>query len=534
MLRYVLLFMALSSPLLGQSPAPAASKEATPKSRPAAESGTTDALASADALMTAHRYDEAISAYKELIGKDPKLAGAHIGLMRSLLRSHQLDDAEASAAAAVAAMPDAPLLHAWYGEVEFRVGKFSDAEREYRAALKLDPNNARGLFGIARLYRMLSMPRTARLTLARAHELAPSDEQITQAWLASLPYAQRLQAMNKPSGDQDGAEQSARVKLATAFSQKKPWVLVGGPRHVEIPLPLIGRHEMWTADVSRKTTGTFSSATGYGLHVKFNDKAATDLLLDTGASGIVIGHGIAEKAGAVKIADSYFGGIGDKGVVRGYIAWVDKIIIGSLEFHDCVVEVSNRGDITDDGGLIGADVFDEFLVTLNFQDKKLVLAPLPNNPNPADPDGVQDRYIAPEMQGFTKFMRFGHDILLPVVVSDKVLANFILDTGAGLTIISPALATRVTKIGGSQWQMKGVSGRVNKVLSGSKVILQFAQMRVESHDLPVLSLDHISDSEGTEISGLISILTLSQLKMTIDYRDGVISLTPYEFQKARE
>ena len=66
---------------------------------------------------------------------------------------------------------------------------------------------------------------------------------------------------------------------------------------------------------------------------------------------------------------------------------------------------------------------------------------MPKNPSGASvDDDWQDRYIAPEMQGFTKFYRFGHDIVVPVVVNDKATGNFILDTGAGLNSMSPRLA----------------------------------------------------------------------------------------------
>jgi hypothetical protein len=82
--------------------------------------------------------------------------------------------------------------------------------------------------------------------------------------------------------------------------------------------------------------------------------------------------------------------------------------------------------------------------------------------------------------------------------------------------------------------MSGVSGKVQEVLTGQKAILQFAKMRIESHDLPVFSTDSVSGSEGTEIAGFIGIRTLVQMKMTIDYRDGLVNLEVYEFRKARE
>jgi hypothetical protein len=161
---------------------------------------------------------------------------------------------------------------------------------------------------------------------------------------------------------------------------------------------------------------------------------------------------------------------------------------------------------------------------------------LPKNPSagPED-DKWQDRYIAPEMQGFTKFYRFYHDMVVPVVVNDKATGNFILDTGAELNSMSKRLAAQVTKAtADDEYRIHGVSGSVQQVLTGQKAILQFAKMRIESHDLPVFSLDNTSANEGTEIAGLIGIKVLVQMKMTIDYRDGLVNLQVYEFKKARE
>jgi hypothetical protein len=139
------------------------------------------------------------------------------------------------------------------------------------------------------------------------------------------------------------------------------------------------------------------------------------------------------------------------------------------------------------------------------------------------------------MQGFTKFYRFDHDIVVPSVVNDKAVGNFILDTGADLNLISPKFAAQVTKAKAEdEYHMKGVSGRVTQVLTGQKAILQFAKMRIESHDLPVSNIDSTSNYAGTEIAGFVGIRTLVQMKMSIDYRDGLVNLEVYEFQKARE
>jgi predicted aspartyl protease len=340
--------------------------------------------------------------------------------------------------------------------------------------------------------------------------------------------------MKKIAGAHPTEAEANRIAYLTAVSQKKPWALASELKPSEIKIQPYGRQDAYVNDVNRDGPAKISK--GYGLQVKFNDRASAVLLLDTGADGITIGRKLAEKAGAVRIADTRIFGIGDKGPVESYVAWIDKINIGSVEFHNCIVVVSSKNNIADEAGLIGPDVFEKFLITLDFREKIMTLAPLPPNPTAASADDEwQDRYIAPEMQGFTKFYRFGHDIIIPVVVNDKALGNFIVDTGADINSLSPKFAAQVTKASADgEYRMSGVSGSVDQVLTGKKAILMFAKMRIESHDLPVFTTESISESEGTEIAGFIGIRTLVQMKMKIDYRDGLINLEVYEFRKATE
>jgi tetratricopeptide (TPR) repeat protein len=488
-------------------------------------------LLAARTLMKKGQLKDAAAAFKAMVEKDPTLADAHAGLVRCLLTSNQLEEADGAAKKALAALPSSAVVHAAVGDVAFRSGNFADAEKEYRAALKIDTNSARAVFGMGRMLHMVSMNKRAKENFVRAHQLDPEDSQIARHWLGTLPYAEQLEQLKKM--DMDSEEKENRQRYLAALSAKKPWVLASEIKPMEIKMPHYGRKVEYSYDIDR-SPATISK--GYGLQVRFNDRASAELLLDTGAGGITIGRKLAERAGAVKISDARIGGLGDKGGVESYEAWIDKINIGGLEFHNCVVTVSSKNDIIDDAGLIGADVFDKFLITLDFHEQRMLLAPLPKNPSGGpEEDKWQDRYVAPEMQGFTKFYRFYHDMVVPVVVNDKATGNFILDTGAELNIMSKKLASQVTKAtADDEYRIKGVSGNVKEVLTGQKAILQFAKMRIESHDLPVLSLDNTSASEGTEIAGLIGIKVLVQMKMTIDYRDGLVNLEVYEFKKARE
>lgn len=531
MLTRIFLIICISATMLAQNTATADNKAPAPA--PATTSPSTDAVKSAQALLHKGKYAEAAVAFKALVAKDPASGEAQAGLIRSLSQDEQFDEAEAAAKSALAAAPSSALVQATVGDLAFRLGKFADAESEYRASLKLDPHSARGLFGMGRMFEMVSMNKMAKNAFAQAHDADPEDKQIYQYWLHTLPYQEQLAALKKAAGDSPSEREQARIKYVSAMVEKKPWTLSGEIKPTEIKMQPYGRHEEFVDKGSQ--VGMMPISTGYGLQVKFNDRASAVLLLDTGASGIVVGRKLGEKAGVEKIGASYIWGIGDQGTVEGYYGWVDKINIGGIEFKNCIVEVSGRTDIADEAGLIGADVFEKFLVTLDFKEWKLVLAPLPKNPNATgNDDDPQDRYVAPEMQSYTKIWRFGHDLVVPVVVSDATMGNFILDTGAGMNSVTPRIAHQVTKVGYEGYSVKGVSGKVKEVLNGNKAILQFAKVRVRSDDIPVFDTTNISNSEGTEISGFIGIKTLVQLKMTIDYRDGLVNLEPYEFRPARE
>lgn len=118
---------------------------------------------------------------------------------------------------------------------------------------------------------------------------------------------------------------------------------------------------------------------GIGLSVRLNDRNA-HLLLDTGAGGIMVSRKVAEKAGLTTISAVHFGGIGDKGLQSGYTAVADHIRIGELEFQDCVVDVSDKGSVADEDGLIGADVLGAYLIDIDLPGMRLKLSPLPKRP----------------------------------------------------------------------------------------------------------------------------------------------------------
>jgi hypothetical protein len=135
----------------------------------------------------------------------------------------------------------------------------------------------------------------------------------------------------------------------------------------------------------------------------------------------------------------------------------------------------------------------------------------------------QDRYIAPEMQSYTKIFRFGHMLVAPTAVGDAQGKLFLLDSGADMNCIAPAAAREVTKVHGDSYTIvHGLSGSVKNVYRADRAVLQFGHLRQENQHLVSFDLTHISDDVGTEISGTLGFVILRMLDIKIDYRDGLV------------
>jgi hypothetical protein len=224
---------------------------------------------------------------------------------------------------------------------------------------------------------------------------------------------------------------------------------------------------------------------------------------------------------------------------------VASIKIGGIEFTNCPVEILEKWSVLDSDGLIGGDVFDASLLTLDFPKHELRIAPLPLRPGEteadrakleaADDDAVfvpHDPYVAPEMSKWMRVYRSGHDLLMPTdIVETKRKKDeaawkdklFLLDTGSDSNLISPAAAAEVTKVS-RDWDsgMRGLQGEVDKVYEAGKFTLAFAGLRLDSPSMTAINLTTISHDAGVEVSGLIGAPALFQLTMHIDYRDNLV------------
>jgi predicted aspartyl protease len=502
-------------------------------------------------------YSKAETLFRAALASKPSDPALTAGLILALLGGQGVSEAETVWKAADQSSPKSAILLTARGEIDYREGLIVESDQASKSALDADFCFPRAHLLRARLARLNSMYGVEHREIGIAHSLDPFDLDIRGEWIGTLPLPKRIEEIKKFLNDPQSIGEEERRRTQTYLDTlekrnaepQRSCRIASAATSAEIPFePILS------------TDGTRTAA--WGLIVKFNDKGAK-LEVDTGASGLYISRAIAEKAGLKAIARSEVHGIGDRGPDKGFVAYVDSIRIGNLEFRDCEVEVSDRKNITSSDGLIGMDIFADFLVSLNYPLHKLNLSPLPPRPderaapvamrtgasgqdtsedtvteslNPENAKageakddsgkaftiGPRDRYIAAETRNWTPVFRIGHTLLLPTTLNNKITKLFILDTGAGFTGVSTQAAAEVTHVYNSDMIVTGVSGKVKNVYVAGNMKIQFADKSQEMGDVTVLNLSNMSRDLGMEISGFIGSSALKFLTIQLDYRDGLV------------
>jgi hypothetical protein len=504
------------------------------------------------ALYRKRDFEGALAKYREILQQKPKSPDALAGIIRVYLKQKKVDEA-ARAADQALAQSDAPRIRVAHGEVLFREGKLEDAEKEWVKIINAGHPEARAYLGLSRVRHAVAMYKSSQTFIKKAHDLDPNDPEIEERWVTTLSRPGRIKYLEDSLAADNNWDAERRSSTAhhleylkeRAKKKDRPCRLVSKVTATETPLVRLledPRHMR-----------------GFGLTVELNGHKSS-LMLDTGASGILVRQGIAEKAGISKITETSIGGIGDKGRKNGYVGVADSIKIGGLEFQNCPVEMIEGRSVGDEDGLIGTDVFHDFLVDLDFPDEKLKLSELPKRPGApqqplalkdeegeSDPEtddpsdeagsadtkkapprssGAQDRYIAPEMHSYTPVFLFGHDVLVPTMIGNVPYKLFVLDTGAFGNSISPTAGREVTKVGADpDMQVRGISGSVNKVFTANKATFIFGHLKQENQEIVSFDTTSISDSIGTEVSGFLGFTMLRLLDIKIDYRDAMVDFS---------
>jgi predicted aspartyl protease/Tfp pilus assembly protein PilF len=522
----------------GQTAAPAAARSACEpdQTKPSA----------ADRALLGRNYSDAERLYGAAVAADPASGVAMAGLVRTAVAEGKLPEALTMAMQDAKAHPnDGAVLDA-LGEVRFRRGEVDEAAMAFNQSQRLDPCSGLTHYDVGRFFNLSGMYKTAQRELDRAHTLAPENQEIARQWRTThaVPQTpeQRL-AMLKTRLENPALTDEQKDGITAAIKgietrEKGDCELVSPVTEAKLPI----------LQITNGSGVNPQDLYAGGLEVQFNGKKRR-LEIDTGASGLLLSRSVAKSAGLVPELESKAGGVGDSGTAGVFVTHVDDIKIGKMEFKNCMVRVLEQSGVLDVDGLIGADVFRDYLVTLDFPGREVRIGPLPKRPDDqagettslatSDEDGAlvsmadraKDRYIAPEMKGWSPVFRSQHFLIVPTMIGNAPLKLFLMDTGASRGMISPAAAREVTHVSNdNDARVKGINGKVQNVQVADKVTIGFAGVKQLLPEMQSFDTGSLSKSAGVEISGLIGFPTLRELVISIDYRDNLIHVV-YDVSK---
>jgi tetratricopeptide (TPR) repeat protein len=486
-----------------------------------------------DEALERGRFEDAERVYAAM----PSSSAATAGVVRAKLGERKLDEALALIEKETAAHPNDALLEDVLGEVRFRRGEVGEAAVAYNRSVVLDPCVGRTHFDMGRYMNLSGLYGSAQRQLDLAHVLSPKDPMITRAYESThrvplTPEEQIARLKERETSQTLTDEQKAALENTIKGIEARQ------KGNCELAAP------MTTAKIPLTTLGNVSGTQawdGAGVDVYFNGKRRR-FKLDTGASGLSMSREAAKSLGLTEEARTKGYGIGDEGMRESIVSHVDDLRVGPMEFHNCLVQVFETKNVMQGlDGLIGADVFRSFLVTLDLPAHEMRLSPLPKRPDEVEQavslgtDGEDAagatlaetrKYVAPEMADWTRVFRSGHDLIFPTSIGKAPVKLFVMDTGAGLNLISPEAAREVAHVSGDDnMHVHGISGEVKNVMGTGAISITFARVRQESYGMTAIDMSGMSRSTGVELSGFIGYPTLREMVITIDYRDNLVHVT---------
>ena len=515
------------------SSAPAAAGSGVAKRVCTVDSTPTNA---AETAFDKNDYPAAEKAFRAILASDPKDEDAHEGLVRALIQENRVAEAATEAEQWAASNPSSSMAMVGVGDARLREGDPPAALAAFRKAAGLNLCNARVFYGLYEINSYAGAYASAKRFIDQAYALRPGDDEIHTAWIWSRQRKERAQLLTEYVAHTDQLSDDDREKLKTRLEKDslyKPTdcrMSAASPRTATVPM--------------QKIMDGPERFVGWGLDVQLNGKRRR-LQIDTGASGITISRAAALQLDIHREDATEVGGIGDKGKVKTSIAHVASIKIGDLEFTNCPVEILEKWSVLDTDGLIGADMFHQLQVALDFPKHELRVEPLPDRPGEAKPETgatpgdaedsqPHDPYIAPAMANWQRIYRHGHDLLIPAAIAETKRYKekdkdawksklFLLDTGAFNNLISPAAAAEVTKVSRDRTAgVHGISGSVAKVYDTGDFSFAFGGLVLPSVSMTGIDTTNLSHGVGMEVSGLIGAPALFRVVMHIDYRDNLV------------
>ena len=472
-------------------------------------------------------YEAAEKQFREALAKDPHDNEARLGLSFALLKQRLLQDAYDHAARVILADPLSSRAHALLGSAILASGDFRNSVEEFRTALSIQDKEALAVAGLAMVDFYENRLDLAVKGLRRAASLDSGEPDyifnLGQAAARSEKYKEAADSYERflaiaPKTD---ADRRARIRGLIDF------------------LRYLGRQgSLYILTGDNKTSIPFESIDGRPiLKVRVNNnRDPLRFVLDTGSGMSVVSEETAKKLGLRVVARGGMaravGGGGKFEIVYGFLNSLD---VGGVRVESVPVYIRHFYDNkTPIDGYLGLSVISKFIASVDYGDKTFMLR-RPSEANSRDLWGVpiSRNSVLPPAPGVLEIpLRTTSSGFLSGEVHLEGVErplNFIIDTGASVSVVSERLAreeelnnylepTRLRIYGAA-----GIADDVKSLLLPKVMLGTFTRERISA---AVLDLEPVNETAGFTQNGILGGNYLRHFRVSFDFQRGLIRLEP--------
>lgn len=469
----------------------------------------------AQKLTKKRQFIEAEKLFRRAIEINPRASDAKLALAHLLNKQRRLIEAYELALEVARSEPKNARAFAVLGSTLLGAGNFRDAKTSVYNALKLDRSEALAwsVLGMIDFYENRVFQSLDSLYEANYHEPDEPDFIFALAQVAARAekYREAADAYQRflaLSPDED-KERRARIKGLIAF------------------LSYLGNKQtLYVLDGRDKTTVRFA-LTGNRpiIELKVNDKEQPlRFVLDTGSGISVISDETAARLGIKAVARGGaargIGGDGKFEIVYGFLRSVE---IGDARIKNVPIYIRKFHAANEKiDGYIGLSLISKFLTTIDYGDLTFSLIRKSSIENKKSEDDA----------GLSLPLRLTSSGFLSGEVQLEGVAvplNFIVDTGASVSVISDALAES-PELGhftrGEKMRVIGAAGITEDVPSFLLPRVTFGAHSRESVTAVALDLDLINETSGFEQAGILGGNFLRNYRLTFDFESSKVIFVP--------
>lgn len=472
-------------------------------------------------------YESAEKQFREALAKDSHDKDARLGLSFALLKQRMLQDAYDHAARVILADPMSARAHALLGSAILASGGFGNSVEEFRTALSIQEDEALAIAGLAMVDFYENRLDPAIKGLRRAVSLDSREPDyifnLGQAAARSERYKEAADCYERflsiaPKTD---ADRRARIRGLIDF------------------LRYLGRQgSLYVLAGESKTSMPFESFDGRPiLKVRVNNnRDPLRFVLDTGSGMSVVSEETAKKLGLRAVARGGMaravGGGGKFDIVYGFL---NSLELGGVRVENVPVYIRHFFDEKNPiDGYLGLSVISKFIASVDYGDNIFMLR-RPSEGNSKDLWGVpiSRNAVLPPAPGVLEIpLRTTSSGFLSGEVHLEGVErplNFIIDTGASVSVVSEKLAeeeqlhhylepTRLRIYGAA-----GIADDVKSLLLPKVMLGTFTRERISA---AILDLEPVNETAGFTQNGILGGNYLRHFRVSFDFQRGLIRLEP--------